>query len=211
MARWTKYLTNLLPRTGRMIKEDGEAVNEADVLANVIVGDNAFVVQPYTEVNVKRGLEYYVRVAYPLGNEIPGGESRRIFFQTTTKPVLVKLRDFEYVGEELQIEIFIGPSGVTGGSNVTINNWNGVNPVPTTASCIRDVTTTDDGTPIESEPEYFFGGALAFNRDSNSIPQGRERVLPANSDFLVVITNNSTGAARCQYFLDWYEGSADIS
>lgn len=215
MARWTKYLTNLLPRTGRMIKEDGEAVNEADVLANVIGGDNAFVVQPFTEANVKRGLQYYIRTAWasdPVSNGvIPGGASRKLHFVIGAKQILVKLRIFEYSGEELKIEIFSNPVGVTGGDNLPVINWNAVNPVASTVTVTENVSTTSDGTPFAGKPEYFFGAANANQRDTLSIPEGRERVIPPNSEFLVIITNTNGQDARAQYFLDWYEGPTDIS
>lgn len=174
-------------------------------------GVEAFIVQPYSESNVKRGLEFYFRAAYPTADPIVGATPRKILFQTGSKSVLVKLRVFEYVGEELQIELFANPTGVTGGTAVTPSNWNRINPQASTVTVTKDVATTTDGTTFESQPEYFFGASTQPSRDVASIPQGRERVLPPNTDFLVVITNNDGEAsARCQYFLDWYEGEPDI-
>lgn len=203
-------IDSMFPQNGRALRDNNQAVNFADLFADSFNGLRALVTQPYTEANIKRGLEYYIRVAYPLADPIPGGATRKLYFKLGAKPVLVKLRDFEYVGEELQIELFSGPSGVTGGTAQTPNNWNGVNPVASTVEFRKGVTTTDDGTPLEAEPEYFFGSALAFNRDANSIPLGRERVLPAGGEFIVAITNNNAQDARCQYFLDWFEGETDF-
>jgi hypothetical protein len=36
------------------------------------------------------------------------------------------------------------------------------------------------------------------------------RILPANTEFAVVITNTGAGNARVQYFLDFYEGEPDL-
>lgn len=210
MGRFTKWLFDHNPRTGRMILEDGTFINEADFLDGTLKGVKAYVVQPYTEANVKRGLQYYVRMAWPLDDPIAGNTSRKILFQTGAKQVLVKRREFNYVGEELQIELFEGPSGVTGGTAFPVNNWNEVSPVPSTVTVTKNVSTTDDGTPLESEPEYFFGSTTGFNRQPASIPIGRERIIPPNSTFLVVISNNNGADARCQYFLDFYEGDTDI-
>jgi len=34
--------------------------------------------------------------------------------------------------------------------------------------------------------------------------------LPANAEFIVAITNTGSGAARAQYFLDYYQGGTDL-
>lgn len=195
-------------------------VNDSDAVRRmpfsdprVIDGSKAFTVQPYTELNVKSGVQYYVRIAYPDDDTfgfgpIPAGATRKIHFQTGSKVLLAKLRIVEYVGEEFRIEIYSGPTGVTGGTPVTVSNWNSRNPVATTVTVTRDVTTTDDGTAV-GDPEYLFGAQSTSGRDLNAIPQGRERVLPINSEFIVAITNTSNSASRLQYFLDWFEG--DIS
>ena len=174
-------------------------------------GFRALTTQPYTEANVKRGVQFYARAAWPLGAVIPAAGQRKLFFQTGAKQVVVKLRDFQYVAEELRVNLYRTPTGVTGGTDITIHNYNGVNPVATTVSGKKDVATGTDGIEFDGgDPEYFFGGGAVGQRTASSIPQGRERVLPPNSTFLVVITNTGTGDARAQYYLDWYEGSTDI-
>lgn len=203
-------INTMFPQSGRALLDDNSQVNFANLFKLCFDGLRALVVQPYSEANVKRGLQFYTRIAYPLADPIAGGTTRKLYFKLGAKPVIVKLREFEYVGEELQIELFANPSGVTGGTPRTPSNWNRVDPQPTTVQVLKDVTTTDDGTPLDDEPEYFFGSALAFNRDANSIPQGRERVLPAGGEFIVAISNTNSQAARCQYFLDWYEGETDL-
>lgn len=177
-------------------------------------GLRALTTQPYTEANVKNGLQYYLRAVWPTADPIANGTPRKIWFRTTSKPVIVKLRDFQYVGEEIQIDLFRGPTGVAGGTPLTINNYNGVNPIASTCQATKNVTTVSDGTPFGGgDSEYFFGSASNPNRTQESIPQGRERVLPANTEFLVRVQNNISGGAntaRAQYYLDWYEGATDL-
>lgn len=191
----------------------GDTSHAPQVLAHppfdLLNGFAAIVTQPFTEANVKRGVQYYLRAAYPTVDPITGGTSRKLLFTTGEKPVLVKLRVFDYIGEELSISLFSAPTVTDNGDPITISNWNVVSPVATTVAARKDVTTSDDGTLI-SDPEYFFGSAQQNSRDVHSIPEGRERVIPANSTFLVVITNENGQDARCQYFLDWYEGGTDI-
>lgn len=175
-------------------------------------GLRALITQPYTEANVKNGVQYNLRAAWPLGQVIPTNEARLIWFKTNAKPVLVKLRQFQYIAEEMRIELFVGPTGVAAGTDLSIHNYNGVNPVATTVQAKKNVTVTGNGTPFDTnDPEYFFGSANDPQRQStDSIPLGRERVLPSNTEFLVIITNTGTGNARAQYFLDWYEGGTDL-
>lgn len=179
--------------------------------AGLFTGLRAITTQPYTEANVKNGVQYSLRAVWPLADQIAAAGVRRVWFKTGSKPVLIKLRDVQFVGEELTIQLFSGPTGVSGGTNLAISNYNGINPVTATAQAKKNVTVTGNGTEFGgSDPEYFFGSANAPQRNAASIPQGRERVLPANTEFLVVITNTGTGTARLQYFLDWYEGGTDL-
>jgi hypothetical protein len=175
-------------------------------------GLRALTVQPYTEANVKNGLQYNVRAVWPIADQIAAGTSRKVWFKTNAKPVIVKLREFQYIAEELRIELFAGPTGVSGGTDLVVHNYNGVSPVATTVQAKKNVTITSNGTPFDhGDPEYFFGGAVDPQRQAtSSIPAGRERILPANAEFAVVVSNTGASSARVQYFLDFYEGGTDL-
>lgn len=174
-------------------------------------GLRAIITQPYTEANVKNGLQYNIRAVWPLLDVIATGASRKIWFKTNAKPVIIKLREFQYLAEELKIELFSGPTGVSGGTDLAVHNYNAVNPIATTVQAKKNVTITNNGTAFDTtDPEHFFGGANDPQRQIATILQGRERILPANTEFAVVITNTGTGNARVQYFLDFYEGGTDI-
>jgi hypothetical protein len=175
-------------------------------------GTRALTVQFYPEANVKNGLQFNLRASWPIADPIATGTSRKIWFKTNAKPVIVKIRDFQYIAEELKLELFKTPTGVSGGTDLGINNYNGVNPVATTVAAKKNVTITGNGTPFDnSDPEYFFGGANDPQRQSaTAFPLGRERILSANSEYAVVISNTGTGTARVQYYLDFYEGSTDL-
>lgn len=187
-----------------------------DIPAGLYTGLAAVTTQPYTEANVKNGLQFYVRAVWPTADPIVTGEagSRLIWFKTGAKPVIVKLRDMLYVAEELRLRLFRAPTGVSLGTDLVIHNYNGIAPVTTTCLAKKNVTVASLGTEFDGgDPEYFFGEATSGNRTPTSIPQGRERILPANTEFIVQLTNLSTGggsAARVQYYLDWYEGGTDL-
>jgi len=179
--------------------------------AGLFAGLAAITTQPYTEANVKNGLQYNLRAAWPLLDPIAAGTTRKIWFKTNAKPVIVKLREVQYLAEELILRLFQSPTGVTLGTDLTIHNYNGINPVATTVNAKKNVTTVSDGTQFDgSDPEYFYGSSNDPQRQSSAIPQGRERILPANTEFLVTIQNSGTGNARVQYYLDFYEGGTDL-
>ena len=169
-------------------------------------------VQPYTEANVKNGLEYYVRAVWNLADQILAGTTRKLYFRTGAKPIIVKLRDFHYVAEQMVIRLYAGPTGVVGGTPLTVHNYNTVNPVPTSILDARkNVTTTTDGVEIDGgDPDHMFGAQASGQRSQLAIPEGRERIIPANAEFIVAISNTGSGSALAQYFLDWYEGTPDL-
>lgn len=182
-----------------------------DLPAGLFEGTAAITVQPYTEANVKNGVQYNLRAVWPIGDTIASLATKKLWFKTTTKPVLVKLRELQYIAEELRLQLFTGPTGVTGGTALDVHNYNGVAPVAATTQAKKNVTTVTDGTEFDkADPEYFFGSQAGGQRNVATALVGRERVLPANAEFLVVITNTGAGDARVQYFLDFYEGGTDL-
>jgi hypothetical protein len=185
---------------------------QSGIPSGAFSGTRALTVQFYPEANVKNGLQYNLRAVWPIADSIASGTSRKVWFKTNAKPVIIKIRDFQYIAEELRIELFQAPTGVTGGTDLVIHNYNGVNPVATTVQAKKNVTITNNGTQFDGgDPEYFFGGANDPQRQSASaFPVGRERILPANTEYAVVITNTGTGVARAQYFLDFFEGGTDL-
>jgi hypothetical protein len=173
-------------------------------------GLRGIITQPYTEANVKNGLQFFTRAAWATANQIPASSTRRIWFKTTTKPVIIKLREIHYSGEEFQVNLYSAPTGVVGGTDMQIRNYNRVNGIASTCQAKQDVTVTTPGTLFEG-PEWFFGSTGAANRSGTTIPVGRERIIPGNSEFLVeIITSSGTGNTRIQYFLDFYEGGTDL-
>lgn len=169
-------------------------------------GIRAWIVERFDAVNIRRGLQFYLRVSWPNGDKITNNTPRYVYFKTGAKPVIVKSRIVSYIGEEFSLQIYTGPT-VTPATGTAINpsNLNVISPQATTITAIKDPTVTDDGTAIDDEPEYYFGGTSQGNRDANSIPPESERIIPANTEFLVKIE----GAGRFSYRLEWYEGEAE--
>lgn len=179
----------------------------ANLFGGLVTGLRAINVQSYNESNVKLGLQYYLKANWPTSDQIVSGAPRNIIFQTGSKPVIIKTRIVSYVGEEFQLEIFSGPT-FTGGTAKTVGNYNTVSPVSTTVTVLKDATITDDGVALDDEPDFYYGGNTG-NRNAQAIPDGRERIIPANSTLMVKVSSN-VGSGRFSYFLDWYEGEPDL-
>lgn len=178
-----------------------------EFLTNMIEkGERAFIVEPFDPVNIKRGLQFYLRASWPNSDPIAANTPRYVYFKTGTKPVIVKSRVVSYIGEEFALSIFANPT-ITPATGTTINpsNLNRINPQATTVTALKDPTVTDDGVQIEDEPEYYFGGTTGIFRDANSIPPESERIIPADTEFLVKIE----GAGRFSYRLEWFEGDPE--
>lgn len=172
-------------------------------------GTRAQTVQFYPEANVKNGLQYYIREAWPKANAIGSGETKNLYFKTGGKKVIAKVRIIHYAAEEILLNILTGSDvDESSGSSIAPSNYNLINPVPTAVVVRKDVTFAG-GTPIDNG-EYYFGSNANAQRDGNSIPEGRERIIPPVGDFVITLKNTGSGTARVQYFLDWYEGEPDL-
>jgi hypothetical protein len=178
----------------------------------LFAGNAAMVVQPYAEINAKRGLQFYARAAWPLADPIAAGATRKLYFQTGSKKVIIKYREAESFAEELEIRLFASPTGVSGGTDLTIHNYNSVSPTITTVlAAKKNVVTVSDGTPFDdNDPECYFGASGAGGRSTQTSAPNIDRILPANAEFITTIKNTGSTSARAVYYLTWYEGDPDL-
>lgn len=207
---WIKSFTGA---TGVINVNDGLAIqtdNYTDSPEGLYTGLRAITTQGYPEANVKNGLQFYIRASWPLADAIPNGQTRNLYFKTSTKKMLAKVRIVHYIAEEIELNILSGATVTPAtGTPMVVGNYNNVAPMATTVTVRKDVTFTG-GVSLDSEPEYYFGSSNNPQRSGNSIPEGRERVLPLDTEFIVTIKNTGSGNARVAYFLDWYEGEPDL-
>lgn len=187
-------------------------VEQRELPDGLFAGNAGMIMQPYTEMNVKRGVQFFARAAWPNASPIGAGATVKMHLVTGSKPILLKLRELTFTAEELVLRLYANPTGVAAGTDLTIKNYNQVNPVATTVTTAKkNVTTVSDGTELEpNDPEYFYGANAASGRVQSQSPIGLERVIGPNSSLLVTLTNTTAQAARAQYFLTWYEGEPDL-
>jgi len=203
---------------GEITAQDGDVYGH--VPDGALTGGRAVNVQFYSESNIKKGLQFYIRKSFPLVDAVRGlgplasGESAYILFKTGSKKVIFKSRIVSYIGEEFSLEIFSNPIVLAGneGDQVAPSNFNTVNPQQTTVQVFKNVDLTggSEGSAIDDEPEYYFGGTATGQRVGNSIPEGSERILNKDVVFLIKITNTGGGTGRFSYFGEWFEGEPDL-
>lgn len=182
----------------------------------VMVPDGAFIglramtVQNYVEANVKNGGQFYIQHNVPTLVAATGVS--KLLFTTGAKQVLIKGRDLYGAAEKVQLQIFKQPNAPAPlGSLVTVHNFNdAIVPAPVSTVVVRSgVTTVSDGTAW-GDPQRLFGQSGIGQRTGSGLAPGGERILKANSSYLVVFSNPGTGSVDLDYFLTWYEGGTDF-
>lgn len=182
-------------------------IDPAETPKGLYSGLAAICTDTYIGFNVKNGLQFYIQLGLPQLAASTG--VYKLLFTTGAKPVLIKAREMYGNGERFQLQLFRQPSAVSGGTPVTIHNFNDINPVAPTAAVQGNVTAGNNGTPW-GDPQRIFSQSATGQRAGSGLAPGGDRVLKANSTYLVVFSNTGSGTADIDYFLSWYEGDADI-
>ena len=174
----------------------------------VFSGLRAATQQGYTEANVKNGVQFYLQ--HNLPQLVASTGVYKLLFTTGAKQVLVKGREMYGIGEAFSLQVYKQPNAPTpGGTLLTVQNFNDIAAAATTIAIRGGVTTVSDGT-VWGDPQRLFGQSAAGQRAGSGLAPGGDRVLKANSSYLVVFRNTGSGTADIDYFLTWYEGGTDL-
>lgn len=172
----------------------------------VFSGLRAITVQNYTEANVKNGVQY--EISSRVAALAPGANNDTIL-TTGANPVIIKARELSFNGAQLEARVYIGPT-YTGGAIIPYFNLNTRNPVAGTVVVRGGVSVTSVGTEIAA-PTYAVGSSGALlSTISSARAQGTERILAANSSFLLRVTNTDSSAQMVTAYASWYEGGTDL-
>jgi hypothetical protein len=174
----------------------------------VASGGRALNVQSYTESNTKLGTQYYLQTDQAA---LAGGATYNIVFTVGAKIVLVKARSLYTNGVNMSLQLFKAPTGVSGGTALTVQNYNDINPVATTMSVLGGATVTGSGTSW-GDAEHIYNASANGNgqRSGTGLAPSGDRILLPGKKYLVQIINNDTNAAPFDYFLTWFEGTPDL-
>lgn len=169
----------------------------------VYTGTQAFTVQSFTEANVKNGVQYYLAEVFELSNS----EVKYFTFTTGNKDTIVKFRQISVNGG-LEYKVFRNPIVASDGVNVAVNNFNDYYFENNEIIIQEDPTVTSEGEQWDVL-EAFAGhgqqqGGGVFGTS------GAERILKANTTYLVKFDNTENSTIRVQYLVSWYEGPLSI-
>lgn len=170
-------------------------------------GTQAIVVQNYTEANVKNGLQYYMRLT---NASVAVGGVLNLRFQTGAKPVIIKSREVSFNATNT-VEYVTQEGGTyTGGTAVSVENENRINPVASTVTLSTGGTI--GGTPVVFRRKriYSAGGTTGGSSKVGTDILGRETVLKPNTLYTVTLTNVTGATAEIQLELSWFEGTPDL-
>lgn len=169
------------------------------------VGHRALNVQSYIESNTKNGTQFYMQFTLPA---FAAAGTYNIVMTTGALPVLIKDRSMYSDGASISSQLFKAPTGVTGGTPITVQNYNDINPATTTVALLGGATVTTAGTSW-GDPLHLYGAGGVGQRTGANLAAHGDRVLQSNSSYLFRVVN-VTGAANVDYFVSWFEGPPDL-
>jgi hypothetical protein len=176
------------------------------MLLRVTNGLRALTAQTYTEVNVKKGVQYELSADTPA---LAAAGNIDVIFTTGALPVTIKARQVKFNGASLVTRVYRAPT-YTGGTVTPYFNLNDVAPVTGLAVIRTTPTVTVVGTEFGAAT-YDLGSTGNGNSSlSTYAVTGIERQLRPNTTYLLRITNDSVAAQRVTSYLTWYEGNTDF-
>jgi hypothetical protein len=169
-------------------------------------GTRALTTQPYIEANIKRGLQFEVSSLNPT---LLAAANQDTIFITGSKPVIVKARQVSFNGAHLTARVYRG-SAYTGGTPIGYFNLNDQDPAAGTVSILGGATVSDPGTEFGA-PTFMVGTDGVGNSIVGTFATtGSERILRANTTYLLRLTNTDSVTQRVAAYLTWYEGETDL-
>ena len=173
----------------------------------IMLGLKAWVIQSYTEANVKNGLQF--EASFDFTN-VAAGNGRIIAFRTTSKKAIVKARKINFSGAKITARVFKGGTITETTNQNDIFNLSDINPQPPTVELFPNATFTVAGTEFGA-PNFTYGSEGLGGRALGSFGiEGVERNLNDNQLYYLQVTNNDTVAANFSVYLTWYEGDPDL-
>jgi hypothetical protein len=122
-------------------------------------------------------------------------------------------RDLHYVsvlgalGGSVKLELYRSPTVTAAGTEIAGYNNNEDSSNTISAKGYHTPTTTANGT-LCAPPRRALGSAQGASSSGSSLSGGSERILKANTDYLVIITTD-TDNTKYTYYLEGYEEDED--
>lgn len=185
------------PRTGRLIREDGIVINEADAFDRIT---DSLISIAVLHANTHRG------IVFTLTSKIELAASQIIYFVGITKENVIHFNQHSFSASEGDIDIFL-LEDVTytedTGSPLVGKNRNRLSPRDSTLEIFGGGTVTDDGLELNllGFPK---AGAATPTRIAQSAAD-EEWVLKRDSVYAFKMVNNEATAKTLYGRMTWYE------
>lgn len=173
-----------------------------DTFQECIGGVFSVTTQNFTELNAKRGRQWYITEKFPIAAE---GGIKQFYFRLGNSPAIVKYRAISTNVVDLDYEVYVQPTVTSDGTPVTVNNANGIYQAPFLSEVYEDPTISDIGTL--NERAWIPGSEGAGNRTIGSFAaDGFEKIIPPNAEIVTQFVNNGLVSGEVLYLLVVYEG-----
>lgn len=187
----------------------------------IFKGDYALTVNDMLSAAILEGDAYYVRVPKPDSDPLlaNGGTLAIVFEIPEGKDIQPINRIISYSGYEITVEVFLNPT-FTPNTPLIPTPYNAKdvpdpsNPGQNKSTGVRyyvDPVISDNGTPLDEFPEYYYGQSQGANINNDSVLDGVMRVIGKGSTALILATNLDSVDARYQYQLSYIEKNYERS
>lgn len=174
------------------------------VLLRIINGLRAQTVQPYDEINKKRGTQWEASRVVTLA----ASASTTSIIKTGALPVDLKQRAFAFDGIGITASIFKAPT-YTGGTATPAFNFRTDITTGLLTTLFTDPTVTNNGTKCGADI-FTIGPASQTNKGLGLTSYPGNRILEPNTTYLLTITNRDTNASQIvSARIEFYEGAFD--
>lgn len=182
------------------------------MFVRVINGFKAICVQPYDEMNKKRGRQW---AASRLIVDVPTStgviNSLGVYYSvlvTGDKPVDLKSREFAHTGTTVIADIFENPV-YTGGSEDPIYNACGIVDTTTQVKLLTGITLTDEGEQF-APSIYVLGPTSQQSRGAPNALYGSNYILAANTSYLLKFYSTDPQLQDIAARIEFYDGGLDV-
>lgn len=174
------------------------------VLLRIINGLRAQTVQPYDEINKKRGLQWEASRLVTLA----AGATSYSIIKTGAQTVDLKQRGFAFDGVGITAGIYKSPTYTGGTPGVPYNFRTGTITTPLT-QLIVEPTVTNNGTKCGADI-FAIGPVSNQSKGQNLTLFPGNRILEPNTTYLLTFTSRDTNASQnVAARIEFYEGGLD--
>jgi hypothetical protein len=181
------------------------------MLLSVINGLRAITIQPYDEMNKKRGLQFAAsRMITGAVTSTGVMNSAGVYYsiiRTGSKPIDLKSREFARTGAALVADIFENPV-YTGGTPDPVYNANGIVSHDFEFDLLVGITLTDEGAKFAATI-YALGPDSNQSKGADDNLYGTNYILSPNTSYLLKFYSTDPLPQNIAVRIEGYEGDLD--